>query len=82
MAHLTRVIRQRPGGAIFTWSDQVPDEALDVLVATVMQQTVGQESPADRLHVRLLQGTLEAAVSEDVTPPTPTKETHGKTNCQ
>lgn len=71
---ITRVIGQCLGGPIFTWRDQVPDETFDVLVSTVMQQAVGQEGPADRLHISLLQGALEATMSQNVTPPAPTED--------
>lgn len=76
---ITRVIGQCLGGPIFTWGDQVPDETFDVLISTVVQQTVGQKGPADRLHIRLLQRALEATVSQDVTPPAPTEDPQVKT---
>lgn len=72
----TRVVCQRFNGPIFTWGDQVPDEALDVLITTVMQQAIGQEGSADCFHVHLLKGALEATVSQDVTPPTPPIDKH------
>lgn len=72
------MVGQCLGGPVFARCDQVPDEALDVLVAAVMQQAVGQEGSADLLHVGLLQGALEAAVSQDVAPSTPTED--GKTS--
>lgn len=40
-----------------------------------MQQAVGQEGSADSFHISLLQGALEATMSQDVTPPAPTKDT-------
>lgn len=79
------MVGQRLGGPIFTWGDQVPDEALDILVTTVMQQAVGQEGSADCFHIGLLQGSLEATMSQDVTPPTPTRtkmEKTGRGDCQ
>lgn len=74
---VTRVVGQCLGGSVFTWGDQVPDEALDILVTTIMQQAVGQKGSADCFHIGFLQGTLEATVSQDITPPTPTKDRHG-----
>lgn len=71
---VTRVVSQCLGGPVFTWGDQVPDETFDVLVPTVMQQAVGQQGSADGFHIGLLQGALEATVSQDVTPSTPTKK--------
>lgn len=71
---VTRVVGQCLGRPIFAWGDQVPDEAFDVLITAVMQQAVGQEGSADGLHISLLQGALEATMSQDVTPPTPTKD--------
>ena len=75
---VTGVVGQRLGGPVFTGGDQVPDEALDVLVTTVMQQAVGQQGSTDRFHVGLLQGALEATVCQDVTPPTPTTDRQGE----
>lgn len=65
------MVGQRLGGSVFARGDQVPDEALDVLVSTVVQQAVGQERSADGLHVGLLQRPLEATVGQDVAPPSP-----------
>lgn len=39
-----------------------------------MQKAVCQEGSADCFHIGLLQGTLKATMSQDVTPPTPTKD--------
>lgn len=69
----TRVVGQRLCGTIFTRGDQVPDEALDILITTVMEQAVGQKGSADGFHISLFQGALEATMSQDVTPPTPTE---------
>lgn len=74
---LTRVVGQRLRGPVCAWGDQIPDETLDILVTAVMQQAVGQEGSTDRFHIGLLQGTLEAAMSQDVAPPTPTTDRHG-----
>lgn len=75
---VTRVVGQQLGGPVLTGVDQVPDEALDVLVSTVMQQAVGQQRSADLLHIRLLQGSFEATVSQDVIPPTPPAKRYGE----
>lgn len=75
---ITRVVGQGLGGPVFAGGNQVPDEALDVLVAAVMEQTVGQEGSADGLHVRLLHGAFKATVSQDVVPPSPTEEAEGE----
>lgn len=69
---VTRVIGQRLGGSVFARGDQVPDEALDVLITTVMQQAVSKEGPADGFNISLFQGPLEASVGQDVAPPSPT----------
>lgn len=71
---ITRVVGQCFGCSVYTWGDQVPDKALDILVTTIMQKAVGQEGSADCFHIGLLQGTLKATMSQDVTPPTPTKD--------
>lgn len=33
---ITRVVGQCLGGPIFTWGNKVPNEALDILITTVM----------------------------------------------
>lgn len=76
------MVGQCLGGPVFTRRDQVPDEALDILVTAVMQQAVGQEGSADCFHIGLLQGALEATMSQDVTPPTPTKDRQKGPSCQ
>lgn len=68
------MVGQRLGGPIFTRGDKVPDEALDVLIATVMEQTVGEEGSADRFHISLLHGAFKTPVSQDVVPPSPPKD--------
>lgn len=72
------MVGKRPGGPILARSDQVPDETLDVFISTVMQQTVGQQGSADGFHIRLLQRALEAAVSQNVAPPSPAGDIEGK----
>lgn len=71
---ITRVVGQRLGGPVLTRGNKVPDEALDVLVAAVMEQTVGEEGPADGLHIALLHGAFKTAVGQDVVPPSPPKD--------
>lgn len=56
---------------IFGWGDEVPDEALDLIVSFVVPYTVDQQSPAHQLHVPLRQVPLEAAMGEDVLPSPP-----------
>lgn len=73
-ARITRVVGQRLGGPVFTWAYKVPDEALDVLIAAVMEQTVGKEGSADCFHVGLLHGAFKTTVSQDVVPPSPTED--------
>lgn len=68
------MVGQRLGGPVLTRGNKVPDEALDVLVAAVMEQTVGEEGPADGLHIALLHGAFKTAVGQDVVPPSPPKD--------
>lgn len=74
------MVGQRLGGPIFTWGNQVPDETLNILITAIMQQAVGKEGSADCFHIGLLQGALEAAMSQDVTPPSPTIDVHPHTH--
>lgn len=57
--------------AVLGGGDEVPNEALDVLVSTVVEQAVGQEGTADGLYVSLPQRTLKASMGQDVTPAAP-----------
>ena len=57
--------------AVLRGRDQLPDEALDVLVATVMQQAEDQDDSADGLHIPLAQPALAARMGQDITPAPP-----------
>ena len=57
--------------AVLWRRDELPYEALDVLVSTVMQQTEDQDDPADGLHVFLPEAALTPSVAEDVPPAPP-----------
>lgn len=50
---LTQVVLQLFGLSIFSRGNQVPHEAFDFVVSTVMDQAVSQQGPADGLHVPL-----------------------------
>lgn len=52
-------------------SDELPDEALDVFVATVVKQTKDQNYTTDRLHVTFAQTPFAPGVRKDVPPATP-----------
>lgn len=69
--HLTRVVGQCAALAILGRGYEVPNEALDVLVSTVVEQAVGQECTADGLYVSLPQWALKASMGQDVTPAAP-----------
>ncbi len=69
--HLTRVVGQCAALAILGRGYEVPNEALDVLVSTVVEQAVGQECAADGLYVSLPQWALKASMGQDVTPAAP-----------
>lgn len=68
---LTEVVLQLLGLPVLRGGDEVPHEALDLVVAAVVDQAVGQQGPADGLHVAIRQLLLEASVVQDVLPPAP-----------
>ena len=78
MALLTRVIGECATLTIFSGCDEIPDEALDVLIATVMHQAVGQQCTADGLHVALPERTFEAAMRENLSPAAPAIQHRGE----
>lgn len=51
--------------------NEVPHEALDFVIAAVMDQAVRQQGPADGLHVPLGQLFFKTAVVENILPATP-----------
>lgn len=51
--------------------DQVPDEALDVLVPLVMGEAVHEDGPADSLHILLSELAFVASMGKYVRPPPP-----------
>lgn len=59
------------GASVLGRGDQVPHEAFDLVVSTVVDQAVGQQGSADGLHVPLGQLLLETSVREDVFPSAP-----------
>lgn len=67
----TGVVGQCAALPVLSRGDEVPDEALDVLISAVVEQAVGQECAADGLYVSLPQRALEASVGQDVTPSAP-----------
>lgn len=50
---------------------EVPHEAFDFVISTIMDQAVGQQGPADGLHIPLSQLLLKTAMVEDILPTTP-----------
>lgn len=67
----TGMVDQGPRLAISRGCDEIPDEALDVLVPPVVVEAVHKDGPADGLHVLLTERALVAAMGEDVRPPPP-----------
>lgn len=51
--------------------DQIPDEALDILIPSVMVEAVHQDGSADGFYVMLSELTLVASVGKDVCPSAP-----------
>lgn len=68
---LTRVVLELLGLAVLGGADEVPDEAFDVLIASVVEKTVDQDGPADGLHVPLGKTALESSVGQDLPPSAP-----------
>lgn len=65
------MILQLLGASVLSRGDQIPHEAFDLIVSAVMNQAVGQQGPANGLHVPLGQLLLETPMFEDVCPSTP-----------
>lgn len=71
----TRVVEQSLGfSPVLWWSDELPDEALDVLISTVVKEAEDQDDTADRLHITFAQPTLTPGVGQYVPPAPPTEE--------
>lgn len=68
------------GASVLGRGDQVPHEAFDFVVSAVVDQAVGQQGPADGLHVPLGQLLLETSVREDVFPSAPPGKAHSQQN--
>lgn len=65
------MIEQGSSLAIGRGSDQVPDKALDVLVPSVVIQTVHQDGSADGFYIVLRELTFVASVGQDICPAAP-----------
>lgn len=59
---------------VLWWSDELPDEALDVLISTVVKQAEDQDDTADCLHITFAQPTLTPGVGQYVPPAPPAEE--------
>lgn len=64
--------------AILWWSDELPYEAFDIFISTVMQQTEDQDDPADGLHILFSKTTLTSSMGQDIMPPSPAGHKGGK----
>lgn len=67
----TQVILKLLGASVLSRSNQVPHEAFDFVVSTVMDQAVRQQGPADGFYIPLCQLLLKTAVFENVFPTAP-----------
>ena len=67
----TGMVDQGPRLPISRGCDEIPDEALDVLVPPVVVEAVHKDGSADGLYVLLAERALVAAMGEDVRPPPP-----------
>lgn len=68
---ITWVILQCLIMSVFSWRDQIPDEAFNFVVSFVMANTVDQKSPAQHLHVSLWQVPFKTPMIENILPATP-----------
>lgn len=73
----TGMIEQGSGLAIGRRRDQVPDKALDVLVSSVVIETVHQDGSADGFYILLRQLTFVASVGQDICPAAPAGKQKG-----
>lgn len=71
------MVEQGSSLAVGGGRDQVPDEALDVLVASVVIEAVHQDGSADGFHVLLSELTFVASMGQDVRPATPAGKQRG-----
>lgn len=70
------MIDQGSSLAISRGCDEIPDEAFDILIPSVMIKTVHQDGSADGFNILLSELTFVASMGKDVCPPSPaTKQT-------
>lgn len=74
------MILQLLSASVFSRSNKVPHEAFDFVVSAIMNQAVGQQGPADGLHVPLCQLLLKTPMVENILPTTPAGQQKGKFN--
>lgn len=67
----TRMIEQGSSLAISCGCDQVPDKALDVLIPSVVIETVHQDGSADGFNILLSELAFVASMGQDVCPAAP-----------
>lgn len=67
----TQVILKLLGASVLSRGNQVPHEAFDFVVSTVMDQAVRQQGPADGFYIPLCQLLLKTAMFENVFPTAP-----------
>lgn len=67
----TQVILKLLGTSVLSRGNQVPHEAFDFVVSTVMDQAVRQQGPADGFYIPLCQLLLKTAMFENVFPTAP-----------
>lgn len=68
------MIDQGSSLAISRGCDQIPDEALDILISFVMIETVHKDRPTDGFYILLGELTFVASVGKDVCPPSPAEK--------
>lgn len=68
---LTQVILKLLGVSVLSRGNQVPHEAFDFVISTVMDQAVRQQGPADGFHIPLCQLLLKTPMCENILPTTP-----------
>lgn len=73
----TGMVEQGPSLAICRGRDQVPDKALDVLVPSVVIETIHQDGSADGLYILFSQLTFVASMGQDICPAAPAGKQKG-----
>lgn len=65
--------------AIFSRANQVPNEAFDIFIPTIVQKTVNEDGTAYRLHISFSHTSLKTSMRQNISPTSPTNKTRRAT---